>query len=55
MKDRLSLVIKLLLFIVFIALVIVGQTQIGYGHLAMMLTGLAGLIVLLYSYNRKYR
>lgn len=55
MEGRLFSIVKLILFVVFVALVIVGQTQIGYGHLVMMLVGLAGLLVLLYSYNKKYR
>lgn len=55
MEDRLGLIIKIVLFLVFCVMVIFGQRQSSYGNLAMMLVGLAGLIGLLYLYNRKYR
>lgn len=55
MEDRLGLVLKIVLFLVFCGMVIFGQRQSSYGNLVMMLVGLAGLIGLLYLYNRKYR
>lgn len=42
-------------FIVCIALVVIGQRNIGPQGLFMMLAGLAGLIVLLWVYNRQYK
>lgn len=45
----------LLAFAVCLALVITGQRQIGPLGLLIMLTGLAGLIILLWLYNRQYR
>ena len=41
--------------VVCIALVIVGQRKIGPSGLLMMLVGLAGLLVLLWLYNRQYK
>lgn len=38
-----------------IALVIIGQRNVGWSGLLMELAGLAGLIVLLWLYNRKYQ
>lgn len=36
------------------ALVIIGQAHEGIGWLGLMLLGLAGLLVLLFLYNRRY-
>ncbi len=44
-----------IVFIVCIVLVIVGQKNIGPSGLLMMLAGLAGLLVLLWLYNRQYQ
>lgn len=42
-------------FVVCMGLIIVGQKTVGLANLGMELVGLAGLLVLLYVYNRKYR
>lgn len=42
------------LFILSVSLVIIGQANRGMIWLGVMLLGLAGLLVLLYLYNRKY-
>ena len=42
-------------FIVCLALVIMGQKNISAAGLGMELAGLAGLLVLLYLYNRRYK
>ncbi len=42
-------------FIVCIALVVVGQRNVGLNGLGMELLGLAGLLFLLWLYNRKYK
>ncbi len=47
--------VKMILFVVFLTMIIWGQKQVGYVNLGIMLTGLAGLLMLLYSYNKKYR
>lgn len=44
-----------IVFIVCIVLVIVGQKNIGPSGLLMMLAGLAGLLALLWLYNRQYQ
>ena len=45
----------LLIFIVSMALIITGQRKIGPESLLIMLVGLAGILLLLYLYNRKYQ
>ena len=45
----------LLIFIVSIVLIVTGQRNIGPAGLLTMLVGLAGILVLLYLYNRKYQ
>lgn len=42
-------------FVLSVALVVVGQRHIGASGLRLMLVGLAGLIVLLWMYNRRYK
>ena len=55
MSNVIKNIILLIIFIVCIALIVVGQKNIGATELAMELIGLAGLLVLLYLYNRKYK
>lgn len=45
----------LLIFIVSIVLIVTGQRNIGPAGLLTMLIGLAGILILLYLYNRKYQ
>ncbi len=45
----------LLVFIVSIVLIVTGQHNIGPAGLLTMLVGLAGILVLLYLYNKKYQ
>lgn len=49
------MILAAVLFIVCIALVVVGQRNIGVQGTLIMILGLAGLIGLLYAYNRKYK
>lgn len=42
-------------FVACVALVIIGQRNIGPQGLLMMFAGLAGLILLLWLYNRQYK
>ena len=44
----------LAVFIVSLALIIVGQMNTGAQWLGLMLVGLAGLLLLLWLYNRRY-
>ncbi|MCI8357457.1 MAG: hypothetical protein HFI52_08335 [Lachnospiraceae bacterium] len=45
----------LLVFILGMALVVMGQRNIGPAGLLTMIAGLAGILILLYLYNRKYQ
>lgn len=45
----------LLVFIVSMAFIITGQRQIGPAGLLIMIVGLAGILVLLYLYNKKFQ
>lgn len=53
--KTLRTVLGLIVFFGFAALVIAGQKTISYSGLAMMLAGLAGIIVCLWIYNRTHR
>ena len=48
-------IIMAILFFVFLGLIIVGQKTVSVANLGMVFIGLAGLLVLLYLYNRKYK
>lgn len=54
-KKIITAIVILIIFIVCLALVIVGQRYIGLGGLLTMLAGLAGLVFLLWLYNRQYK
>ncbi|MHC5250127.1 DUF6903 family protein [Enterococcus sp. HY326] len=48
-------IIKVILFFVFLAMMIMGQKHVGYPGLGVMMLGLIGLLGLLWDYNRKYQ
>ncbi|ACM12418.1 hypothetical protein PDJ82_07835 [Bacillus cereus group sp. TH43LC] len=54
MKANIVFVIKIVVFLVCLSFIIVYQKTAGKFELGMMLIGLAGLLGLLYNYNRKY-
>jgi len=54
MKANVFIMIKIVVFIICLALIIIGQKTAGKLELGIMLIGLAGLLGLLYDYNRKY-
>lgn len=54
MKANMVFVIKIVVFLVCLSFIIVYQKTAGKFELGMMLIGLAGLLGLLYNYNRKY-
>lgn len=54
-KKILVGILVAIFFVVCIALVIIGQRNIGWNGLLMELAGLAGLILLLWLYNRQYK
>ena len=48
-------IIMAILFFVFLGLIIVGQKTVSLTNLGIEIVGLAGLLTLLYIYNRKYK
>ena len=54
-KNLLIGILAAVVFIACVALVVVGQRNIGPTGLLMMLAELAGLLVLLGLYNRQYK
>lgn len=54
-KKILTGILVVVVFVVCIALVVVGQKNIGPTGLLTMLVGLAGLLVLLGIYNKQYK
>lgn len=55
MSKTLVSVIKIIIFVVCMGLIIWGQRTTGYVYLAAQFVGLAGLLGLLYHYNKAYR
>lgn len=53
--KKLGILLKCICFAVCFALVIIGHRTIGYAGLGTMLTGMVGILVLLYIYNKKYK
>lgn len=51
-KKRVLVILGLLVFFGCVAAVVLGQKQIGYPGAAIMLAGLAGMVLCLYLYNR---
>ncbi len=54
MNKTVKLLLKAVVFILCLILVVIGQKQIGISGLLTMLVGLAGLLGLLFSYNKQY-
>lgn len=54
MKDNLLLILKVVFFLFCMVLIIGGQRVVGKVPLLLQLLGLAGLLFLLWNYNRKY-
>lgn len=55
MKSWMWKILYLIIFIVCIALLVLGQRNIGVEGLLVMLVGLAGILGLMYIYNKKYQ
>lgn len=53
-KKIVSSIIICIAFVVFTAMVVLGQRNIGVKGIVVQLVGLAGLVSLLYLYNRKF-
>lgn len=54
MSEKVSRILKIVVFAVSMFLIIYGQRTVGKLYLSMQLIGLAGLLFLLWNYNRKY-
>ncbi len=54
-KKLVTAVVVLIVFVVCVALVVIGQRNIGATGLLTQLIGVAGLIILLWIYNRQYK
>ena len=54
-KSVLKTVLAAIFFIICVALVVLGQKNVNPAGLLVMLLGLAGLILLLYLYNRQFK
>ena len=54
MNPKVKIWIRVVLMLVFLYVVILGYQMIGKEGVATMLVGLAGLLLLLWDYNRPY-
>ncbi|MEG0469018.1 DUF6903 family protein [Amedibacillus sp. YH-ame6] len=48
-------VLMVIIFIISIVLIFIGQKNVGYTGLMVELLGLAGILGILYTYNRRYK
>ena len=57
MNDTAKKIVTILLviFALSVALTVIGQRQIGVAGLSKQLLGVAGLVFLLWNYNRRYK
>lgn len=55
MSNTVKNIIMLIVFMVSLALIIIGQKHIGVSGLVQELVGLIGLITILFIYNRRYK
>lgn len=51
----LTRLLYLAVFVIGLALIVIGQRRIGPVGLLLMVMGLAGILLLLYLYNRKFQ
>lgn len=54
-KKWMMIIVNTALVALCLALVIIGQRKVSASGLGLQLLGLAGILVLLYLYNRKYQ
>lgn len=54
MKDNVNRILKIIFFLVCLFLIVYGQQTVGKLYLLIQLIGLAGLLFLLWNYNRKF-
>lgn len=55
MKKVITTILLLAVFAGCVALTVIGQRDIGPAGLSMQLLGLAGMVLLLWNYNRKFK
>lgn len=55
MNEKIRNLIMVIVFVVCLALIIIGQKNIGVPGLIMELVGVVGLLTLLFIYNNKYK
>ena len=55
MQEKIRTLIMAVVFVVCLALIMIGQKNIGVPGLIMELAGLVGLLTLLFIYNNKYK
>lgn len=55
MKEKILNLVLVICFILSVSLIIVGQKNVSIVGFANEIIGLAGLLVVLFIYNRKYR
>ncbi len=55
LKNIIVIIIKLVIFIGSVALVVIGQRNIGFQGLGTMMIGLVGILSLLYLYNKAHQ
>lgn len=54
MKEKVFRILKIVFFLFCMFLIIYGQRTVGKGFLLLQFIGLAGLLFLLWNYNRKF-
>lgn len=54
-NSKSTLIIGIVLFVISVALVFIGQKNIGYTGLGLEIIGLIGILVVLHLYNRQYK
>lgn len=55
MNKTLEILLKVVIFVVSVSLVTIGQRNIGFQGLTLMLIGLAGILGLLFLYNKAHQ
>jgi hypothetical protein len=55
MKEAAVVAVRTLIALVCVVTVVIARPTVGWGHLAVMLAALGVVLVLLASYNRKFR
>ena len=54
-KQHILTAVRVILFFFFCGLVMHGQKGISYGNLAEMIVGIAGILLIMWDYNRRNR